>query len=383
MKIVQITTDNREHHRTFEIEEPTFGAAPEALLAGFDSLGGGHEIHVISCSRQVSPAPVKLYRQVFFHQVIVPQWGWGRSGYLGCALKIRRLIREIDPDVVHGQGTERDCALSAVLSGYPNVVTIHGNMKAMYDLRFSKGLYGYIAAKLETFALRRADGILCNSGYTRGLVKPRARRVWLVPNPLRQRFFDSPLPERSGSTVPKPVFLCIGVVSPRKQQVEIMELAACWHAEGHSFLLRFIGSVNVNGHYGQRFSELVRRGEEAGFIEYCGVLSGEKLIEEMDSADACIHFPKEEAFGLVVAEALARNLVFFGANLGGIHEIARGAPGCFLSADLGGLSDDILEWLRAPARNEGGHEVMRKRFSPKTIARKHVEIYSSVLDDNR
>ena len=39
-----------------------------------------------------------------------------------------------------------------------------------------------------------------------------------------------------------------------------------------------------------------------------------------------VHFPSEEAFGLVVGEVLARELKFFGARLGGIAEIAGDAP---------------------------------------------------------
>jgi hypothetical protein len=46
----------------------------------------------------------------------------------GCIRATRRRLRTLQPDLVHGQGTERDCALSAIFSGFPNVVTIHGNM---------------------------------------------------------------------------------------------------------------------------------------------------------------------------------------------------------------------------------------------------------------
>ena len=50
-----------------------------------------------------------------------------------------------------------------------------------------------------------------------------------------------------------------------------------------------------------------------------------ELIALFDQAGALVHFPSEEAFGLVAAEALARGLKLFGARVGGIPEIAAGA----------------------------------------------------------
>jgi hypothetical protein len=43
-------------------------------------------------------------------------------------------LKDIQPDIVHGQGTERDCAIRAVFSGYPNVIPIHGNMAELARL---------------------------------------------------------------------------------------------------------------------------------------------------------------------------------------------------------------------------------------------------------
>ena len=48
-----------------------------------------------------------------------PKIGWLRTLYQGCVRATRRKLREIQPDIVHGQGTERDCAIGAVLSGFP------------------------------------------------------------------------------------------------------------------------------------------------------------------------------------------------------------------------------------------------------------------------
>ena len=158
MKVALITTDNRESDRAYTELAPRFGTAPEALLQGFAMLPE-LETHVVSCAQQTMDSTEKLADNIWFHALHVPKLGWMRTLYQGCVRATRKKLREIKPDIVHGQGTERDCAVSAVLSGFPNVLTIHGNMVAMAEFYKSRpGSFHWLTARLENFALRRATG---------------------------------------------------------------------------------------------------------------------------------------------------------------------------------------------------------------------------------
>ena len=193
MKIVQIATDNREASREYTKTAPYFGTAPEALFEGFSMLPE-FEVHVISCTQRPMKAPEKLSQNTWFHLLHVPKIGWMRPGYQGCVRAIRRKVEELRPDIVHGQGTERECALGAALSGFPNVLTIHGNMAAIAELRAAPfGSFYWLAARLEEFTLRRTHGVLCNSNYTEQLVRGKARKTWRVANAVRGEFLANRL----------------------------------------------------------------------------------------------------------------------------------------------------------------------------------------------
>src|SRR5690606_16119977 len=99
----------------------------------------------------------------WFHQPLVPKIGWGRTFFLGCIRATRKVLAKIQPDIVHGQGTERDCAISAVYSGFPNVLTIHGNMRVHANGDYKNSLYYRMAAVLEAHALRRTGGVVAIS----------------------------------------------------------------------------------------------------------------------------------------------------------------------------------------------------------------------------
>jgi Glycosyltransferase Family 4 len=45
-----------------------------------------------------------------------------------------RELHKIQPDIVHGQGTEAAYAFAAVTSPYPNVITFHGIMHRVHEV---------------------------------------------------------------------------------------------------------------------------------------------------------------------------------------------------------------------------------------------------------
>src|SRR6516225_8394372 len=118
MKVAVLTTDSREHYKDYQAAAPYFGMAPEALLQGMARMPD-LEVHVISCVRGHMRSPEKLADNIFFHALVVPKIGWMSTAYQGCIRAIRSKIQEIGVDVVHGQGTERECAMGAIYSGRP------------------------------------------------------------------------------------------------------------------------------------------------------------------------------------------------------------------------------------------------------------------------
>jgi glycosyltransferase involved in cell wall biosynthesis len=379
IKLALLTTDNREQRKRYDLEEPFFDAAQTALMEGFRGLSEKIVVHVISCSKRAMNGPSKLADNVYFHQLVVPHPGWGRSAFAGCALAVRRLLKEIKPDIVHGQGTERDCAISAVYSGFPNVITIHGNMQRIHRMNLlGSRSYYWLASKLETHALRRTAGVFCNSNHTRHLVEGRTRKTWLVPNPLRQSFLDSGASQNRRNQIP--VFLVIGVVTRLKRPLEILQSLQRLFDAGKRFQVRFVGALSTDRSYSNQFMEHVERAKEQGFAEFSGTLDEAALRRAMDEADALIHFPQEEAFGLVVAEALARDLKVFAARIGGIPDILEGTDGSEMFEDFSMLEQGIARWIdKGCPRPSGNPALMRERYAPEVIARRHLGIYREVL----
>ena len=86
---------------------------------------------------------------------------------------------------------------------------------------------------------------------------------------------------------------------------------------------------------------------------------------------------------MVVAEALARNLKFFGTRLGGILDITESAPGVelFEQNDWTGLTTAIEQWInQGSPRPQGAAILMQARYRPTYVAQRLLEIYREVLN---
>ncbi len=374
----------REHLKDYTNPKPGFGTPLEALFAGFSRIPE-IEVHVISCTQEPLSSPPKLTDNIFLHCLHVPKIGWMRTGYQGCIRATRKKLREIQPDIVHGQGTERDCAISAALSGFPNVLTIHGCMNAIAQLHKSRiGSFHWLAARLEDFALSRTNGVLCISDYVQALVGKYNVKTWLIPNAIQAMFFD--FPKELAQPKDKPLLINVGVISERKRQLELLAVLTGLRQDGLQFNSLFVGVAPPKTAYTDKFIEQLNLAKSKfGGFEHIQRLDDASFCRLFDQASAMIHFSNEESFGLTFAEAIARGLYLFASDVGAIHDIARGVGRVQIinPDDWNRLKTALRQWLvtetyKAP-RPEKPPAEFYQNYHPNYVAQKHLAVYREVL----
>jgi glycosyltransferase involved in cell wall biosynthesis len=376
MKIALLTTDNREHYRSYSETVPHFGTAPEALLRGFAGIPE-LEVHVVSCTQRQMKSPEKLAENIFFHSLCVPKMGWMRTLYQGCIRAVRRKLKVINPDIVHGQGTERECAVSAVFSKFPNVLTIHGNMRLIAEVNKAKPFsFFWLAAQLEKVTLPRTRGVVCITRYTQDAVKDLVRKTWVVPNAVDGSFFCVDAEPDASRTI-----LCVGMVCYRKNQNAFIKALDPLVAQG-KFKVLFLGGVNKEEAFGSEFLELVA---QRPWCEYGGFANRENLRKHFKTASLLVLPSLEDNCPMVVLEAMATGVPVLAANVGGLPDLVEdGKNGIFCDPlDLATIRNGVSRLLE---NSQLSHELAatakaraRERFHPLVIGRRHVEIYREVL----
>ncbi len=379
MRIALLTTDGREFFRTYEKTAPTFGTAPQALLDGFARMPG-IEVHVVSCSQQPLRSVEKLAENIWFHSLHVPKLGWMRTGYSGCIRAVRRKLRELQPDIVHGQGTERDCAISAAFSGFPNVLTIHGNMRLIAQLNGARPFsFAWLNARLETFTLPRTDGVVCITRYTQDAVAGLARRTWLLPNAVDPSFFGV-----AHAPAAPPMLLCVGVVCLRKNQNRFIRALDAL-AAARPFRLVFIGGVPEGG-YSREFHALV---EARAWCEYAGMAGRAELRGWFGQAAMVVLPSLEDNCPMAVLEGMAAGVPVMAAKVGGVPDLVEDrVTGLFCDPlDDASMAGAVAALLDDPALAAtvaaNGRRQAEDRFHPEAVARRHLEIYREVVENSR
>jgi glycosyltransferase involved in cell wall biosynthesis len=417
MRIAVLTTDNREHFKDYRCRRPYFGTAPEALLQGF-ALLPEVEVHVISCVRQPVSSPEKLADNIWCHSLVVPKSGWMATSYQGCIRAVRSKFKAVRPDVVHGQGTERDCAIEAVFSGFPNVLTIHGNMRLIAQLTKSKPLsFNWINAHLEGWTIPRSDGVVCITNYTREAVKGDSKRTWVVPNAVDTSFlalgekrmekYESAVTDakqrpgqqkvksdgaiNEGNLSPShlhtftpltkiPIILVVANVDERKNQNAFIR-ALDPLAKKMSFEVRFFGGCGTSD-CAREFRELIA---SRPWCHYGGMLGREELRTQFEQADMLALPTREDNCPMVVLEAMASGVPVMASKVGGVPDLIDGVrTGLFCDPSQPRSFVDGVERLLNDRDFAGklarqAHDEAVTRFHPRVIAARHLEIYREVI----
>ena len=364
--------------KTYDAPTPTFGPAPDTLLQGL-ALLPQVEVHVVVCTRAPLPSPEKIAPNIFYHSLLVPKIGWMRTLFQGCIRAVRKKLKEIQPAIVHGQGTEAHYALAAVFSGFPNVITIHGNMRRVAAVeKHGPFSYFWLAARLERFVLPRTQGVVCLSQHTRQQVAGLARHTWVVPNAVDPSFFELKAQPLPGAP---PRILCVARVCPLKNQNAFIR-ALDPLAERRKFELRFCGPASEDDPYAREFLSLVKA------RPWCvnhGLTGREELQGLLRQASVLVLPTLEDNCPMVVLEAMAAGVPVVAAQVSGLPDlIEEGKTGFFCDPlDAASMAAAVEQVLANPAAAAAvarqAHQRAQERFHPQAIAQRHLEIYQQVL----
>jgi glycosyltransferase involved in cell wall biosynthesis len=379
MKIAILSTDNREHHRRYDVVRPYFGTAPEALLHGFATVPE-IDVHVVSCTQRPMKSPEKIADNIWFHSLLVPKIGWLRTGYQGCVRATRKFLHKLQPDVVHGQGTERDCAISAAFSGFPNVITIHGNMRLIAKVNRAKPFsYMWLSARLERFTIPRTDGVVCISRYTQRAVSRLARKTWVVPNAVDQSFFDVARVSQS-----EPIILCVGNISLRKNQNTFIRALDPLARKTPGLKIVFLGHASESDSYCAEFFELIKM---RPWCIYAGYADRDALRRQLAIARLLAMPSLEENCPMVLLEAMAAGVPAVAANVGGVPDLVEDRVTGIVCdpTSAESMRNAVAQALNNPGLTQAiagaARRAAMEQFHPKVIARRHVEIYQELLSN--
>lgn len=177
----------------------------------------------------------------------------------------------------------------------------------------------------------------------------KADKIEVVYNAtLDERFFSpiGPRPLLDGRGTEPVHLVSVAMFTGQKGHEQILPLVrGLYQDRGRNVRLTLVGDGPTRAACEQAALDL----GIADRVTFAGALPD--VIPWLDSADIFIHLPAFETFGIVLAEAMARELPVVAADLGGIPEVVEdGKAGVLMPReDSGGLLDAVDRLVSNPA----------------------------------
>lgn len=348
------------------------------LLEALEQLHPDLRLHVVVLRKQFARNTEFTRRNVTFHLVRTPGGLRAPTLFWLDTFLIGRVLRRLQPDVVHAWGSEQGAALVAKRLGYPAVVTVQG----LYTWAGEVGpLHGYerLAAWTERQCYPHAPLLTTESKFAADFIARRFRprhleQIEHAPAPLFQAVTRQPqlAPRR---------FLFIGRFEARK---------------GADLLLRALDALRstvdfelvVVGQPGGPFHDQLQREVSPELwrrIVFKQQLTPAEVAQELAQANLMIYPTRLDVSPNTVKEAVVAGVPVVASRVGGIPDyVVPGANGVLFDPQSPGDCEQALRSaLQHPLFARGLVEEttlrkMRHYLSPQTMAERFWAAYQQV-----
>ena len=361
----------------------TYPSSNVSLVSGLAKLED-IELHVVSLVRGLKKDYRLSESGVIFHFLKDPRFSGLATGFQWQKRIIHHCLARIQPDVVHGIGTETSCAYAAVTAGIPNVITLRGIIREMLKHAGWQGLQltWRIRSWFERYTLQRASHVICISPYVKDVLqaiydKPE---YYSIDNAVDESFFA--VYPKSEAGVKNLLF--VGSINPGKGVIDAVRAMVKVAKTIPNAQLSIVGSPSNHPYY-QQVLAFVQSHNLGDSVKFLGWRDHEELPHLLSRTDLLVFPSYLETFGNVVAESMAAGVPVVAANTSAIpHLVTDGVTGFLVEpgdiVDLENRIITILEDKQLKANmGRNAKEVALRRWHPNVIAKKTYDVYKRIL----
>jgi glycosyltransferase involved in cell wall biosynthesis len=334
--------------------------------------------------RSQFPRSFKFEREgTRFHCLRTPPGLRAASLYWLDTFLIRRELRRIQPDLVHGWGSEFGGAAIAGRVPYPALVTMQGILTWCAE-HFPLNRQMRISCALEPRSLKRSKIITCESSFAKKYLAEhyphlKILQVEHAPNPLYATV------ERKPQTRPARILCVASFIYGKGADLVLKALDSLLPA--HDFELVWLGSRDATLEAQLRSATSPALWQRVSFRNN---VPPAEIAVEFERATVSILATRADNSPNSVKESVVAGVPVIATNVGGIPDyVFPGKNGLlFENGSVQDLARKIEEALSHPLLSKGKVDEntlrsTRDYLSAKTMALKFVEAYQAVLSDSR
>lgn len=303
--------------------------------------------------------------------------------YLLDSIRMARRAKSLGADIVHAHGTEAAYGWAAQRTGLPYCITAQGlffqilptlGRRPTWNERFLR--WG------EHWVLRRARHVIAKSDYVREALAAEYPHLSLslIPNTYEPGL-DTPLEDKTPHTL-----AFVGTMDRRKGVHVIAEALPNVVKEIPDLVFHIAGNpdeATASGYTGEQLRSL--RATLGDRLVLHGKVPSRDLFAMLSPCTALVAPSLEEMFGNQLIESMMRGCHGIVSDHTAMAEnVRRFGNGTIVpQEDASALAAAIVQTLRhppTPAQQETARQRIRDYMSPESVARKHRNLYQSILE---
>ena len=346
----------------------------------------GHEVHLIGEHAVQQPIPVEC---AFYN--LPAQFDVRRLRYIVWGLAVRRIVRQIRPELLHAHQVASAGWLGAAAGYHPFLVTAWGSDLLLGPRR------SWAHRALARWVLGRADYVTCVSDSLARAAQSLGAdptRLEVVPWGVDTDIFH-PAPagatqdttDRSRLGLGKgPVVLSTRAIRPVYNPLDIAHAIPLFLEQVHEaqFVIRtYAYDADLLAH----FQRTIEEHRAAHAVHYVGPLPGDRAIADLYRlADVAISVPSSDGTPISVLEALACGLPVVLSDVPSLREwVQDGREGLFAPVgDVQAISANIVRMLiddsLRQTLSENGARLVRQRADREFWMCHSEEIYERLIE---
>jgi glycosyltransferase involved in cell wall biosynthesis len=287
-------------------------------------------------------------------------------------------LRRIQPDVVHAHGTEGACALAALHSGFPCLISIQGIITEYF--KTDPCLRYRVIRHYEQDSVRRSKYFTCRTSFDTGFVQsinPHAR-IFTIHEAMNPVYFQNEWQVQDADRL-----LYVGSIDKRKGLDVLLEALKLVTQTRPKVMLRVIGSGERSVHI-----ELCERLRIAGNVEFLGFQSADQIAHRHLESQVFVLPSRNDNSPNALAEAMVSGMPVIATNVGGVSSmVTDGETGLLVPPrDPAKLAEAILQLLENPAERarvgKNAQRVARERHDPEQVATETLKAYREMLNSS-
>ena len=345
--------------------------------------GMGHELILIGEHSVVRNVP----EQCEFHDLSA-QFNIRKFRYLFWIFAIHRLVRKLQPDILHGHGVASAGWLGAMSGFHPFLITAHGSDLLLLEKR------SRLHRLLSSWALKKADYVICvsreltNKAALLGVKQDRIETVHLGVDTS----VFSPSDETSNlrshlDLLPGPLVLSIRPISPVYRPLDLanaIPLVLKRFPHVHFAIFTF----NSDPVTLSQFQQQLINNQSSYAVQYIGSLKDDSIIAKYyRTVDICISIAESDGTPISVLEAMASGSALVVSNLSTIHDwIHNEQEGLVVPVgDVNTIADAIVRLLEdenlRKRLGQNAAEVIRDRGDTQYWTQRALSVYKKLINE--